>query len=224
MVFGGAPLGSAHAPHPLPDRRRRGRHAPGRLLLGQRRHDSPPSPSTSASPGESGSGTPAGVGIAGGRDADDDVADECAAGVGVQIDVGDLDEDREDAVEDAISAIEGAWCISAQTPITAREALDLIGVSTEGTTEYGDAVICRVDGVPAADLEIANPEGGSYTEECAGMPAAFAYWGMWVKTVNGPWDYAQEGVDTQPLEQGEQLELLFTLNGEPTSPDGGSAG
>lgn len=182
-----------------------------------------PSDSASASPSESGTvGAPA---ISGGFGADDDVAEECASGVALVTDVGDLEDDRDDATEAQIEAAEGAWCITTDAPITAREALDLAGVTTEGTTEYGDAVVCRVNGVPGADLPIVNPENGeSYTETCAGMPAAFAYWSVWLKPAGGEWTYAAEGVDTQPVAPGERLELQFTLNGEPVNPDGGSAG
>jgi len=181
------------------------------------------SPSDSASSGGSGTGdSPA---ITGGFGADDDVAEACAAGVGLVTDVGDLEDDRDDATEAEIEAAEGAWCITTDAPITAREALDLAGVTTEGTTEYGDAVVCRVNGVPGADLPITNPENGqAYTESCAGMPAAFAYWSVWLKPAGGEWTYAAEGVDTQQVAPGERLELQFTLNGEPVNPDGGSAG
>ena len=181
------------------------------------------SPSDSASLSDSGTaGTPA---ITGGFGADDDVAEQCVSGVALVTDVGDLEDDRDDATEAQIEAAEGAWCITTEAPITAREALDLAGVTTEGTTEYGDAVVCRVNGVPGADLPIVNPDNGeSYTETCAGMPAAFAYWSVWLKPAGGEWTYAAEGVDTQQVAPGERLDLQFTLNGEPVNPDGGSAG
>ena len=50
------------------------------------------------------------------------------------------------------------------------------------------------------------------------MPAAFAYWSLWVQPEGGEWGYAQEGLSTLQLQPGESLELLFTLNGEPAAP------
>ncbi|PWD50170.1 hypothetical protein C8046_05305 [Serinibacter arcticus] len=184
------------------------------------------SASESASPSATDSASPsasAAPGVTGGRDADDDVAEECT-GVGITVDVGNLDDDRDDAIEDVLESAEGAWCIATDTTLTAREALDLAGITTEGTTEYGDAVICRVNGVPAADLPIPDGNGGTATESCAAMPAANAYWSMWIATTGGQWGYAEEGVDTQPLNVGDKMELLFTLNGEPVNPDTDTAG
>ena len=163
--------------------------------------------------------TEAAGGVTGGTDADDDDIVNSCAGVALVIDTGDLGDDAGDAVEDALDAAEGAWCIDTDAAITAREALDLVGASTEGTTEYGDAVLCRVNGVPAADFPLVNStDGSSVLETCATMPAAHAYWSMWLKPAGGEWGYAMEGVDTQKLAPGEALELLFTLNGAPATP------
>lgn len=165
---------------------------------------------------EPAAGTP---GVTGGTDTDDDDVVGSCAGVALVIDTGDLDDDRDDAVEDTLDAAEGAWCIDTDAAITAREALDLVGVTTEGTTEYGDAILCRVNGVPAADLPLVNSADGSSTlETCASMPPAHAYWSVWLKPAGGEWGYAMEGVDTQKLAPGEALELLFTLNGAPATP------
>lgn len=110
------------------------------------------------------------------------------------------------------------WCVFADEPVVASKVLELAGIATEGTEEYGDQIVCRVDGLPAADQELPNPDGTAYTEECAAMPAAFAYWSMWVKPADGDWDYAQEGQATLMLTPGDSFELLFTLNGEPAAP------
>jgi len=110
------------------------------------------------------------------------------------------------------------WCVPTEETIVGSDALDLARIPVEGTDEYGDQVVCRVDGVPAADLVLTAEDGSDYREECASMPAAFAYWALWVKPAGGEWDYAQEGLSTLALEPGDTLELLFTLNGEPASP------
>ena len=91
-------------------------------------------------------------------------------------------------------------------------------ITTEGTEEYGDQVVCRVNNVPAVDLALTAEDGSDYFEECASMPAAFAYWSLWVQPEGGEWEYAQEGLSTLQLEPGEGIALLFSLNGEPAAP------
>lgn len=99
----------------------------------------------------------------------------------------------------------------------ASKVLDEAKVKTEGTTQYPNEIVCRVNGVPAADFDIKHKDG-TYREECKGMPAAFAYWGLWVKPASGEWAYAQEGLATLKVSSGESLELLFTVDGEPAAP------
>jgi hypothetical protein len=110
------------------------------------------------------------------------------------------------------------WCIGTDETLAAGDALTLVNVSTEGTEEYGDEVVCRVNGVPAEDAAIPNPDGSEYFETCESMAPAFAYWGLWVKPAGGEWNYAQEGISTLELQPGESLALLYTLNGEPATP------
>ncbi|GAB3602874.1 hypothetical protein [Microbacterium aureliae] len=133
---------------------------------------------------------------------------ECA-GVAVVVETGDLEAEDSPA---------GAWCVPADEPIIAADALAAADVATEGTDEYGDQVVCRVNGVPAEDQAIVAEDGTEYFEKCTTMPAAFAYWSVWVKPAGGEWDYAQEGLSTLELEPGDAVELLFTLNGEPAAP------
>lgn len=136
-----------------------------------------------------------------------DVA-ECS-GVRIIVETGDL------GVEDGPA---GSTCIETSEPIAARDAVAAAGVTTEGTDEYGDQVVCRVNGVPAEDFALTAEDGSDYFETCASMPAAFAYWSLWVHPVEGEWAYAQEGLSTLQLQPGESLELLFSLNGEPAAP------
>ncbi len=109
-------------------------------------------------------------------------------------------------------------CLITEEPVIAAEALTLAGIETEGTEEYGDQVVCRVDGVPAEDTALPAEDGSDYFETCQAMPAAFAYWSLWVKPAGGEWGYAQEGLSTLELQPGDAVELLFTLNGEPAAP------
>ncbi|MET4156629.1 hypothetical protein [Agromyces sp. PvR057] len=112
----------------------------------------------------------------------------------------------------------GVTCIEADAPIAASDAVAEAGLTTEGTEEYGDQVVCRVDGVPAEDFAITAPDGTDYFETCASMPAAFAYWSLWTQPVDGEWGYAQEGLATLQVQPGERLALLFTVNDEPAAP------
>ncbi|KQX08120.1 MULTISPECIES: hypothetical protein [unclassified Leifsonia] len=130
-------------------------------------------------------------------------------GVAVIVDAGNL----ESADDPSTTA-----CIDADAPIAASEALKQADVATVGTDEYADQVVCRVNGVPAEDEAITAPDGTDYFEKCASMPAAFAYWSLWVKPADGEWAYAQEGLGTLQLAPGDSVELLFTLNDEPAAP------
>ena len=136
-------------------------------------------------------------------------ADGSCAGVTVVVDAS--------AFEDA-DDISKSQCIETDETIAASDALDEAGVTTEGTTEYGDQVVCRVDGLPAEDVALTAEDGSEYFETCESMPAAFAYWSLWVQPEDGEWDYATEGLSTLQLEPGESVALLFTLNGEPAAP------
>lgn len=102
-------------------------------------------------------------------------------------------------------------------PTLASEVLDKAKVKTEGTPAYPKELVCRVNGVPAADFDIVH-KGGTYKEECKAMPAAFAYWALWVKPASGDWAYAQEGLATLKVSPGESVELLFTVDGAPAAP------
>ena len=134
-------------------------------------------------------------------------ASEPCAGVKVIVDSGALKQ----------AAADSSVCVTVDGPIPASKVLDEAQVKTEGTAEYPNELVCRVNGVPAADLDIAH-QGGTYREECSKMPAAFAYWALWVKPASGDWAYAQEGLATLQVNPGEALELLYTVDGAPASP------
>ncbi|MFT3797206.1 hypothetical protein [Microbacterium sp.] len=112
----------------------------------------------------------------------------------------------------------GTWCVLSTTDLAASDVLATAGVETEGTTQYGDQVVCRVNGEPSASEPVGSTEDPSYIESCETMPAAFAYWSLWLKPAGGTWDYAQEGLSTLTVSPGESLELLFTLDGAPAAP------
>ncbi|TLM81306.1 hypothetical protein FDW83_16835 [Pseudarthrobacter sp. NamE2] len=128
-------------------------------------------------------------------------------GVQVIVDSGALEQEAADT----------SVCVPVDGPTLASEVLDEAKVKTEGTTQYPTELVCRVNGVPAADFDITH-KGGTHREECSGMPAAFAYWALWVKPAAGTWEYAQEGLATLQVSPGQSLELLFTVDGEPATP------
>lgn len=115
------------------------------------------------------------------------------------------------------SAADKSVCVPVDGPTAASKVLEEANVKTVGTTQYPNELVCRVNGVPAADFEIKH-KAGSYKEECTGMPAAFAYWSLWLKKDAGAWEYAQEGLATLQVSPGQSLELLFTVDGEPAAP------
>ena len=134
-------------------------------------------------------------------------ASEPCAGVKVIVDSGALKQ----------AAADSSVCVTVDGPTPASKVLDDAKVKTEGTADYPKELVCRVNGVPAADLDITH-KGGTYREECSKMPSAFAYWALWVKPASGDWGYAQEGLATLQVSPGESLELLFTVDGEPAAP------
>ena len=69
--------------------------------------------------------------------------------------------------------------------------------------------------MPAEDFALTAGDGSDYFETCQAMPAAFAYWSLWVKPQGGEWEYAQEGLPTLQVGPGQSIALLFSLNGEP---------
>lgn len=106
--------------------------------------------------------------------------------------------------------------IPATGDMTAYEVLSSVGLTTQGTVEYGDAVICRLNGVP--DIT---------QESCESMPPAEAYWAVLIKeheivpmplNLTGEWGWAQTGADEIILSPGDSLGLVFADNGEVKLP------
>lgn len=111
-------------------------------------------------------------------------------------------------------------CVSINgTSEVAKDVLGQAGVSIEGTKAYGDAVVCRVNGVPSASKELLVEGEEPYIESCNEFPPAFAYWALWVKeSDDAQWDYATEGVGSLQLSKGQSIGLALTLGGEVITP------
>jgi hypothetical protein len=107
-------------------------------------------------------------------------------------------------------------CVPVAGKTSAFDVLSLAGFTTEGTLEYGDAVICRVNNYP--DIT---------AETCEVMPPAEAYWAVLVKKhqiipmplgITGQWGWAQTGANEIQLSPGDSIGLVFADNGEVTFP------
>jgi hypothetical protein len=107
-------------------------------------------------------------------------------------------------------------CVEAD-PATA--ALDAAGVATEGTVDWGDQVVCRVNERPGEDETVTVDGQEPFIEACQSMPAATAYWALWVKTAaDAEWEYAQEGLATLQLQAGQSVGLVYTTGSDSTPP------
>ena len=105
---------------------------------------------------------------------------------------------------------------------SSAKAIDVVhdaGFSTEGTATYGDAIVCRVNGLPSPTEPVAVPDQAEFTESCADMPPAFAYWALWQKSSDAAaWDYAQAGLGDLTVKKGESLGLVFTTGDSTPTP------
>ena len=139
--------------------------------------------------------------------AEADAAAADCAGITVVVDFGTLD------------AEEVTDCVDATATIPASEALSTTGVTTEGSVEYGDAIVCRVNDRPSADETVVVEGQESFTETCASMPPAYAYWALWVKAdTDAEWEYAQEGLGTLEVDPGQSMGLVYTTGTETPTP------
>ncbi|TFC52208.1 hypothetical protein E3T26_06075 [Cryobacterium sp. TMT1-21] len=135
--------------------------------------------------------------------------DGSCAGVSVVVDFGSLDAAR---ITDCVDT-------GAAGTVAASEVMKSAGVTTEGTVEWGDQVVCRVNDRPAAAETIEIDGEAPFTEACQSMPAAAAYWALWVKpTADASWEYASEGLGSLKLEPGQSVGLVFTTGTETPTP------
>lgn len=113
-----------------------------------------------------------------------------------------------------------AHCVETTGAMNAKELLLEAGVKTEGTAAYGDQIVCRVNGLPAADEPIVVAGQAPHSETCVDMPPAFAYWGLWVKANSeAEWEYAKEGVGSLMLQPGQSIGLAFATGGKTPTPN-----
>lgn len=99
-------------------------------------------------------------------------------------------------------------CIEVSAKTNALEILKTAGYTTEGTQKYGDAVVCRLNGLPSKSVET-----------CEVMPPENAYWAVIVKEKKlipffNEWGWAQTGINEIYLLSGDSLGLVFSTNGD----------
>lgn len=136
----------------------------------------------------------------------------------------------EPAVCDGVSVVVNFGLLGAEAADTcvpiegdSAAAADVVaeaGLEVEGTAAYGNQIVCRVNGLPSADEPFTVEGQEPFTETCAEMPPAFAYWALWVKADSGAtWEYATEGLGTLSVKKGESLGLIFTTGDETPTPN-----
>jgi hypothetical protein len=102
----------------------------------------------------------------------------------------------------------------------ALDVLDEAGVVTEGTADYGNAVVCRVNNTPSPDEPVELDGEEPFTESCDTLNS-LAYWALWVRnSPDGEWEYAQSGVDALELADGQSVGLVYTPGTESIPPQG----
>ena len=102
----------------------------------------------------------------------------------------------------------------------ATDVLAEAGVATEGTVDYGDQVICRVNDQPSPDEQVTIEGVEPFVETCETLSAA-AFWGLWVKTApDAEWGFAEEGIATLELTDGQSVGLVYTPSTETIPPQG----
>ncbi|MYW01105.1 flagellar hook-length control protein FliK, partial [Streptomyces sp. SID3343] len=91
---------------------------------------------------------------------------------------------------------------------TGHAALRNAGIEIAGTTRWGEAFVCRIEGKP-----------GPNSEPCIDTPPATAYWSYWHAPNNGTWTYSQWGVMNRKPPPGSFEGWSFSKNKtETTNP------
>lgn len=136
------------------------------------------------------------VGCAPGATTEEAAPAGACAGVQVIVEFGDLGGSTVDE------------CVETDAAMTALDAFTAAGVEIAPSEAYGDAIVCRVDGLPAADTELSTASNGPYTETCAEFGPIWASWSLWVDFGSG-WELGQEAVNTQRVEPGQRVSLTW---------------
>lgn len=100
-------------------------------------------------------------------------------------------------------------CIESSGKTNALNILRKANYKIEGTVKYGEAVVCRVNGLP-----------NNLIEKCEDMPPEKAFWAVIIKKkdvipfLGSEWGWAQKGINETFLYPGDNLGLVFSTNGD----------
>lgn len=90
-------------------------------------------------------------------------------------------------------------------PSSALAALQSAGFATAGTAQYGDAFVCRIDGLPS-----------SAKESCTHTPPATASWSFyWARPTDTDWTYSTTGVTSYHPPSGSLVGFAFGNSATP---------
>ena len=105
------------------------------------------------------------------------------------------------------------YCASGLKPgAVAMDALTAVGLSITGTTQYGQASVCRIDNRPGPSQQLGVTGDPTYTESCVNMPPTSSYWAQWYAPSGGSWTYSSAGALGQRLVMGGFTGWVFELN------------
>lgn len=103
---------------------------------------------------------------------------------------------------------------------SATAVLGSAGITTKGTDDYGNKVVCRVNDEPSPTETVTIPGQAPFVESCHTLNSV-AYWALWVKSGAGAkWAYATKGVDALKLTSGQSIGLVYTAGTDSTPPQG----
>lgn len=110
-------------------------------------------------------------------------------------------------------------CVRAEGEIDAMTAFNAAGYAILGTQKYGLQIVCRVNSLPSMTQPVVTKDQKNYVEKCADMPPEFAYWALLIRTETKDWQYAPVGIADLTVKPGEQLALVFSVDGKMVLPN-----
>jgi hypothetical protein len=96
---------------------------------------------------------------------------------------------------------------------TGIKALQDAGITVTGTTRWGLAFVCRLQGRPTASEPLPVSGNPTYKEACTNTPPPSAYWSYWYANGSGTtWTYSATGASNRNVLPGGFEGWSFALN------------
>ncbi|WBB80390.1 hypothetical protein O7606_03140 [Micromonospora sp. WMMD882] len=92
-------------------------------------------------------------------------------------------------------------------PATGLAALQTAGFTVTGTSRWGLAFVCRINGKPTAA-----------TDPCVNTPPVTAYWSYWHAPAGGAWSYSSSGAGSYNPAPGSVEGWAFGAGAPPSVP------